>query len=180
MSALQSTKFLASGWSTLRSESALLSVGRKLTKFWLFTVTEEEMKATVLKFTAILAVVMAFTASAYAQGLNANKSSFVVPFEFKVGDQVLAPGEYTVSAESEVIKIMSRDGKQHIAQLPKRKIGNGRETQSKLTFKRYGDDYYLAQVWLPDGIGREIKRSRSTATDVAQNATTVEVPGKGR
>ena len=138
------------------------------------------MKATVLKFTAILAVIMAFTASAYAQGLNANKSSFVVPFEFKVGDQVLAPGEYTVSAESEVIKIQSKDGKQHIAQLPKRKIGNGRETQSKLTFKRYGDEYYLAQVWLPDGIGREMKRTRSTATDVAQNATTVDVPGKGR
>jgi len=151
-----------------------------LTKFLSLKVTEEEMKATVLKFTAILAVVMAFTASAYAQGLTAKRSSFVVPFEFKVGEKVLAPGEYTVSAESEVIKIMSRDGKQHIAQLPKRKIGNGRETQSKLTFKRYGDDYYLAQVWLPDGIGREIKRSRSTATDVAQNATTVEVPGKGR
>jgi len=138
------------------------------------------MKATVLKFTAILAVMMAFTASAYAQGLIAKRSSFVVPFEFKVGDKVLASGEYIVSAESEVVQITSKDGKQHIAQLPKAKIGNGRETQSKLTFKRYGDDYYLAQVWLPDGIGREIKRVRSTATDVAQNDTTVEVPGKGR
>ena len=161
-------------------ESALLGVGRKLTKFLLLKVTEVEMKATVLRFTAILAVVMAVTASAYAQGMTAKRSNFVVPFEFKVGGKVLAPGEYSVSAESEVIKIQSKDGKQHIAQLPKGKIGNGRETQSKLTFKRYGDEYYLAQVWLPDGIGRVIRRTRSTATDVAQNATTVEIPSNGR
>lgn len=138
------------------------------------------MKATVLRLTVILAVVMAFTASAYAQGLSAKRSKFVVPFEFNVGQKVLAPGEYTVSADSEVIRIQSKDGKQHIAQLPSAKVGNGRETSSKLMFKRYGDSYYLAQVWLSDGFGRQIKRTPSNATDVAQNVTTVEIFGNGR
>jgi len=138
------------------------------------------MKATVLKFTAILAVVMALTASVYAQGSIVKRSKFVVPFGFNFGEKVLAPGEYTVTADFEVIRIQSKDGKQNIAQLPVRRLGNGRETQSKLTFKRYGDEYYLAQVWLPDGIGRELKRTRKTATDVAVNATTVDILSNGR
>ena len=151
-----------------------------MTKFSWFNVTEVEMKATVLKLTAILAVVMALTASVYAQGSIVKRSKFVVPFGFNVGGKVLAPGEYTVSADFEVIRIQSKDGKQNIAQLPLRRLGSGRDTESKLMFKRYGDEYYLAQVWLPDGIGREIKRTRSTATDVAVNATTVEILSNGR
>src|SRR6185369_9711945 len=81
---LSKENFLLPGWPTLSPESALLGVGRKLTKFLLLKVTEVEMKATVLRFTAILAVVMAVTASAYAQGMTAKRSNFVVPFEFKV------------------------------------------------------------------------------------------------
>jgi len=52
-------------------------------------------------------------------------------------------------------------------------------SEVKLKFRRYGDQYYLSQVWLADGVGRDIKRHR-TNSDVAQNYSTIELQGRGR
>jgi hypothetical protein len=139
------------------------------------------MKAAVLRVTTILAVVIAFTAvSAQAQGL-ANKQTFVVPFSFNVGRTVLPAGEYTFTAETLALRIQSKDGRSNTVTLPQRTLGATQsESEIKLIFKRYGDTYYLAQVWLPGGVGREMKRQRPANRDVAQTFTTVEVPGFAR
>ena len=139
------------------------------------------MKAAVLRVTTILAVMVAFTAvSAQAQGL-ANHQTFVVPFAFNVGRTVLPAGEYTFTAENQVLRIQSKDRRSNTVTLAQRTLGASQsESDVKLTFKRYGDTYYLAQVWLPDGVGREMKRPRPANRDVAQNFTTLEVPGFAR
>ena len=138
------------------------------------------MKATLFRVTSILAVVLALTAvSANAQGVS-KRQTFVVPFEFSVGEKVLPAGEYVVSSEKQLIQVESRDRKQHVAVLPvSTRIGPRSASEVKLKFRRYGDQYQLSQVWLDDGIGREIKR-RHTNTDVAQNYSTIEVQGRGR
>ena len=135
------------------------------------------MKAAVLRVTTVLAVVMAFTAiSAQAQGIR-NSQRFVVPFDFKVGRTVLPAGEYTFTADSQALRIRSKDGRSNAIALP-RTVGSFRiMSETKLTFRRYGDQYYLSQVWLADGIGRELKRQRPSG-EVAQNFSTIEVPGR--
>src|SRR5262245_51542247 len=117
------------------------------------------MKAKVFKISAIFAMVMAFTtASAYAQG-NAKQQRFVVPFDFKVGEKVMTAGEYTVTAENQAVMVRSDDGKQTAIALPHRTVGKSRlSSESKLTFRRYGNEYFLSQIWLPDGIGRELRK----------------------
>ncbi len=133
------------------------------------------MKA-ILRFTAILAVVMGSIAvSAYAQGV-AKQQTFVVPFEFNVGQKVLSPSEYRVIADTHFIRIQSKDGKQNLAILPLRTSGAVQlaGSKSKLTFRRYGDHYYLSQIWLPDGIGRELIGHRPNS-DLTRNASMVEV-----
>ncbi len=134
------------------------------------------MKATVLRFTAILAVVMGFTAvSVYPQGV-AKQQTFVVPFEFSVGQEVLSPGEYTVIGETQIVRIQSKDRKQSVAVVPVRTVGAPHvRSEAKLTFRRYGDQYYLSQIWLPDGIGRELKRKRRANSELAQTWRIVEV-----
>lgn len=134
------------------------------------------MKATVLRFTAVLAVVMAFTAaSAYGQSVQ-KRQSFVVPFEFSVGEKVLPAGEYSVNGETQVVRIQSKDGKQNATVLPFRTLGSGRTANDvKLAFKRYNDHYYLSQVWLPDGIGRELKRQRQPQWELVGSIGTVEI-----
>ena len=132
------------------------------------------MKATLLRVTVTLAMVLAFTSvSAFGQGLI-KRQSFVIPFAFSVGNKVLPAGEYRVSSEKEIIRIQSKDGKSNIAALPIRTVGSAQADQVKLTFKRYGSDYQLSQVWLADGVGRELKRQRNNSA-LSQNVSVVDI-----
>ena len=90
-------------------------------------------------------------------------------------------GEYAVSSETLIVRIQSKDRKQNVAVLPvSTRIAPLSRTEVKLKFRRYGDQYYLAQVWLPDGVGRELRRERRTDSDVAANYGMVEITAAGR
>jgi len=143
--------------------------------------TEVEMKANLFRVTALLAVVLAFSAvSAYGQSV-VQRERFVVPFNFSVGQKVLPAGEYTFSTEKSIVRIQSRDGKQNLIAMPYRtRIASQSHANTRLTFKRYGDSYVLAQVWLADGLGRELKRQQPAGSEVSTNITTVELNGRGR
>jgi len=66
------------------------------------------MKATLLRVTSILAVIIALTAvSANAQGVS-KRGTFVVPFEFSVGNNVLPAGEYVVSSETQLLRVRAK------------------------------------------------------------------------
>ena len=103
-------------------------------------------------------VMMFSVASAFGQDVKQHQN-FVVPFDFKVGNKVLPAGEYKITGENQIVRIQSKDGKQNATVLPARTVGSARvASNAKLTFKRYNDQYYLSQVWLADGIGRELKK----------------------
>ena len=138
------------------------------------------MKSTILRLamTIVLgALALAFAAAAQAQ-TALNYKTFAVPFSFKVGNKVLPAGEYKITAENEIIRVQKTDGKENAVTLTQRTRGtNHNLSDAKLTFRRYGGQYYLSQVWLPDSLGRELKRPRHDATDVAQNYAIVEIFG---
>jgi len=134
------------------------------------------MKATVLRATAILAIVMGLTMiSVHAQG-TPETQTYVVPFEFSVGNRVLPAGEYTVSDRAPVVKVESKDGKHTVYLLPSSTLGTAkRYSQAKLTFRRDGEQYSLAQVWWSDGKGRQFRQKRQAQSEVAQNVSTVDI-----
>lgn len=73
-----------------------------------------------------------------------------IPFGFHVRDQVLPAGKYTVAqARSGVLQLENRSTNQFILV-----AAGGRDSSDRrdprLTFKRYGHEYFLYQVWLPD------------------------------
>ena len=120
------------------------------------------------------ALVLAFVASAQAQ-TALNYKTFAVPFSFKVGHKVLPAGEYKITADNQIIRVQKTDGKENAVTLTQRTRGTNQDNDSKLTFRRYGDQYFLSQVWLPDSLGRELKRPRREITDVAQTFSIVEI-----
>ena len=135
------------------------------------------MKATILRFTVMAALALAFVASAQAQ-TALNFKTFAVPFSFKVGDKVLPAGEYKITADNQVIRVQQMNGKENAVSLVQRTRGaNHNLSDAKLTFRRYGDQYYLSTVWLPDSLGRELKKPRREVTDVAQIVGVVEIVG---
>ncbi|HKU77133.1 MAG TPA: hypothetical protein VJR02_24690 [Pyrinomonadaceae bacterium] len=132
------------------------------------------MKATILRLTIMTALVLAFVASAQAQ-TALNYKTFAVPFSFKVGNKVLPAGEYKITADNQIVRVQKTDGKENAVTLTQRTRGTNQDNDSKLTFRRYGDQYFLSQVWLPDSLGRELKRPRREITDVAQTFSIVEI-----
>ena len=71
----------------------------------------------------------------------------IIPFDFVVGSQTLASGEYTVKTitpDPEIEGWYGPDGHAFILRtIPLGAPGEG----SKLVFHRYGDRYFLAEVW---------------------------------
>ncbi len=134
------------------------------------------MKATLLRVTVTLAMVMAFTAvSAYGQ-LHSS-TVFTIPFAFSVGNKVLPAGEYQVSSEGAIIHIESKDGRKVAFALSFRTKSS---EQMKLSFNKYGDDYRLSQIWLADGVGRELKQKRTPNSDLAQIDGVVDIVAGNR
>jgi hypothetical protein len=133
------------------------------------------MKTTILRATTILALVMGFAAVSAQAQTSFNREKFTVPFEFNVGSEVLPAGAYTVFVENQTIRLRKDDGKANVIALTQRIRLSHSDSEVKLTFRQFGDHVYLSQVWLADGIGRELKRKRIENTDVARNFITVEV-----
>ena len=82
-----------------------------------------------------------------------------IRFDFQVGDKVLPAGEYTVRRMSpSTLLIQSADGSERLVTQTMNKIeGSGKGGRVKLVFRQYGDQYFLAQVWLNrGGDGREL------------------------
>jgi len=88
-----------------------------------------------------------------------------IPFDFKVGDKTFPAGRYFVSRAQQdeaVIKITSWNGKANSFRPTIPVTIAKTSNQATVIFNRYGDQYYLSQVW-PGGssVGREVPVSRS-------------------
>ena len=101
-----------------------------------------------------------------------------VPFEFTVKDKTLPPGEYivrrSVSDSPEMLLIRSVGGGSGVYILTNNVQAKTRQSESKLVFHRYGDQYFLSQVWTAgDSAGRELPKSgreRAADRELAKNA----------
>jgi len=132
-------------------------------------------------FVGIMALAFASAVAASAQ----NQRSLVVniPFEFSVKGKTLPAGEYIVSrsagADQTSLKIERRDG--GIGAVVLTMLIDSREIQeqSRLLFSRYGEQYFLSQVWIAgDDQGRKLfktKRERSLEVELAGNKAAPEL-----
>ena len=98
-------------------------------------------------FVPLLAVVLFAVGSLSAQISNAVKAD--IPFDFTAANINLPAGEYQVSAMPNTKVLLIRgDGKQGMFVNSFAAQTSGREGSSKLVFHRYGDRYFLYQVWV--------------------------------
>ena len=124
------------------------------------------MKKELLKgFTMlVLVAVMALsTAVASGQSNNANKLSANIPFEFNVGYKTMPAGEYTVQtvvSAGDALLIKSAAANISALRLSEATSRNKDKRHARLVFNRYGDRYFLAEVWNGiDDIGRQLLKS---------------------
>ena len=113
-----------------------------------------------LQFIRNISVALLAAASVFAQG--SQRLTVQVPFGFHVGAAVLPPGDYTVDkATPSVLRIRSEDSKASAMILTNSVQKLDAPGQGKLVFNRYGDEYFLCQVWAPgNNIGSELRKTK--------------------
>ena len=110
-----------------------------------------------------LAFVTAVASNAQSSGRKLNAA---IPFDFVVGDKALAAGEYSIrqitTNSDSGLAVSSRDGNHKAIRLTKAVSSSKVVRRASLTFRRYGNTYYLAQVWIPGATeGRETLKSKA-------------------
>ena len=107
------------------------------------------MKQRILTMEALLAVVMTLAAAS----VNAQSGARIeasVPFDFAAGNARLKAGDYSVTriAQNEFL-LRSADLKTAVLVQASMVVAQRREgSPARLVFKRYGSEYFLAQVWV--------------------------------
>src|SRR5207247_1850595 len=124
------------------------------------------MKKQILKgFTMVALIIgIAFVSAVVsANGQSNNMIRANVPFAFTVGDKALPAGEYTASSfttTNGAIVIRSSDSKDAAVRLSNAVKANDNKNQAKLVFHRYGQRYFLSEVWMGDTTGRQLLQSK--------------------
>ena len=147
------------------------------------------MKKQVITMMASVAF-FATLAITSVQAQNAGTVSVSIPFDFAVSGKTLPAGEYYVQRSAEgarvVTTIRNRD-KTKAVYLPQTHPVQTNEIQSesKLVFNKYGDQYFLSQVWISGrSAGDELAktaRERGLQNEIAksqQKPETVVIAGK--
>jgi hypothetical protein len=116
---------------------------------------------TMLVLVVALALVSA-VASAYGQSNSTAKAD--IPFEFVAGSRTLAAGNYQVSsatAGGEVVRIRGMETAQTAHSLTMGLMRGAPAENGKLVFRRYGNKYFLAEIWnAGETSGRELLKSK--------------------
>ena len=130
-------------------------------------------KLFILVVLLLLAILTA--GAAYAQ----SRITASIPFDFMVVNTPLLAGDYFAELRSPThLTLTGRflwGTENAIAQTVGTGGGPGQYVEPKLVFRRYGEKYFLARVWMGGGtsVGREIPRSK-TERQIARNGAEPE------
>jgi hypothetical protein len=127
--------------------------------------------------TIIALLIVAGVSNAIAQTQPRVQLNVTIPFAFTIGDRVMPAGDYAVrctnpSSDAKVLQLTSSNSHESALIRTSSVIGKS-ENNAKLVFNRYGNQYFLAQVWLAsDADGMQAPKSRTekhTARELAAN-----------
>jgi hypothetical protein len=123
--------------------------------------------------TLVMAGVVALTAMAFTRVAQAQEPMVVnVPFDFVAGDKTLPAGEYAIKTVGSARTLVLTDSKAAVSAVVNTNpaVLSEPQSQSKLVFNRYGDRYFLAQVWTAGyASGRQLIKSDGEK-EMAQSA----------
>jgi hypothetical protein len=132
-------------------------------------------RLTMLGLVSMFALLGAVT-SANAQLRNPIRAK--IPFDFNVGEKKLPAGEYTFRRVSDfsntnTMSVNNVDGSVHLFKSTLEAQVLTPKNQSVLVFHKYGDQYFLEQIWLRGDLeGTQLPESRTERTTKRQLAQT--------
>ena len=141
------------------------------------------MKKQALKNFTVFSLLLMLTAVSVAA--QSERTKVIIPFSFIVGEKTFPAGEYTVEPSRRdfdkvwLVQSKESDTSAFFTTIPVR--ANQTQEEAKLIFRRYGDQYFLWQIWTPGGdTGRELvmpRLERQLAKNGIQRETVVVTVG---
>lgn len=135
------------------------------------------MKKELTKGFTMLMLVVGLALATAVVSVNAQSANKVVadiPFEFSVGYKTMPAGEYqvrSITSASDALMIQSADSRV-TALRQSEATSRKKDNHSRLVFHRYGERYFLAEVWNgADLTGRQLLKSgeeRSIESELAR------------
>ena len=112
----------------------------------------------------VLIVTLAFVSAVASASGQTRLSGADIPFDFVAANRTLPAGQYDVvngSSGQEIVKMISAEKGGSVFTLTNAIIANERAEQSKLVFRRYGNRYFLSEIWVAgETVGRKLLKSR--------------------
>jgi hypothetical protein len=123
------------------------------------------LKKQAIKAFVLLSLLLPLSAIyVYAQG-NTLIREVKIPFDFSVSNKTFPAGVYSVTRvnpEKIMLRLSSEDGGEAINIITIPVEANEYPKTGKLIFNRYGETYFLSQIWESDEIqGRQLVKSRT-------------------
>ncbi|HVP49803.1 MAG TPA: hypothetical protein VMT56_01135, partial [Candidatus Bathyarchaeia archaeon] len=124
--------------------------------------------------TTICLLLVAPTLFAQSEGQRLMKVN--VPFAFGVEDISLPAGQYIIftATPDQTIRIVSTDGRYSAVINTLLNYAQKPASKSRLVFHKYGDEYFLAQVWTA---GRKVARNPLSSQRAMEIASSGRKPG---
>jgi hypothetical protein len=127
---------------------------------------EDGMKKQVLWKQVLWKVVVfgaaLLTASGAVGQAHQNDAITEIPFAFAVASQPLPAGRYTVTRMNDTLLRISNSHNERVIVLTTKVESKAREDMAKMVFPRYGDSYFLAELWVAGSeTGRKVFPSRA-------------------
>ena len=132
------------------------------------------MKRQIVSLLGVLGLLLV-AACANAQGVNVKAN---VPFDFTIGKSSLPAGAYSIqslaTATGSVLAIRGEHAAKNMLASANNAETLNPSPNSRLVFHRYGDQYFLSQIWLQgEKVGRQFRISRREA-EMAKSVQTSE------
>jgi hypothetical protein len=121
----------------------------------------------------IARILIVGTALAGVVAVNAADKTITasVPFNFYVGATVMPQGAYRVNelANGGIVALRTSHASKAITTFPV--SGKSESEPPRLVFRRYGDTYFLAEIWAADGSLGHALRHSAREKELAQNGS---------
>jgi hypothetical protein len=131
----------------------------------------------VKKYLFALAISLALQMGAVVHAQNTHLK-VTVPFEFTVGETTLPAGEYDIQATGtwggKVLSICNRKANASAFVISASYVTAKSSKRSELVFNRYGQQYFLTEVWGANDLGRQMPIS-SRRLELAKGESKSEV-----
>jgi hypothetical protein len=111
-------------------------------------------------------------------------SKFYVPFDFTAGETTLPAGAYVVRRAGASLGVLEVEGaKQRVVLTSYEGMSGDSADAARLVFNRYGDRYFLREVWLSGSSGypiQETTEERQQGEDKARRVRLIILSGGER